>query len=289
MNVRQQQTLALGGVAGIRTAGTGKPAGLAALGLARVALELKTFWRNREAVVFTFAFPVMILVLFGSIFSGELDGTGVDFRQYMVAGIMASGVMSVSFQTLAFSIALEQDDGTLKRLAGTPMPKAAYFIGKLGMVLVVGLLEVAVTLAVGVLGYGMEPPATAARWLTFAWVFVLGISACSLLGIAYTRVIRNPRAAAAVVTPPFIFLQFVSGVYLVYTELPGWLQQVGALFPLKWMAQGLRSAFLPDSFALAEQAHSWEHGTTALVLAAWLVGAFVASALVFRWRGRGNA
>ena len=285
----RQQTVALGnGVAGVRTAGTGRAPGTVRIGLARVVLELKAFVRNREAVVFTFAFPVMILVLFGSIFHGELGNTGVDFRQYMVAGIMASGVMSVSFQTLAFAIALEQDDGTLKRLAGTPMPKAAYFIGKLGMVLVVGLLEVAVTLAIGVLAYGLDVPATAARWLTLVWVFVLGISACSLAGIAYSRVIRNVRAAAAVVTPPFIFLQFVSGVYFVYTELPEWLQRVGAVFPLKWMAQGLRSVFLPDSFRVAETAGSWEHGTTALVLAAWLVGAFAASALVFRWRGRGD-
>jgi ABC-2 type transport system permease protein len=289
MSTRQQQTVALGdGVAGIRTAGTGRAPGAVPVGLERVLLELKVFWRNREAVVFTFAFPVMILVLFGSIFHGELGNTGVDFRQYMVAGIMASGVMSVSFQTLAFSISLEQDDGTLKRLAGTPMPKAAYFIGKLGMVLVVGLLGVAVTLAIGVLAYGLEPPASASHWLTLAWVFVLGISACSLTGIAYSRAIRNVKAAAAVVTPPFIFLQFVSGVYLVYTDLPEWLQRIGALFPLKWMAQGLRSVFLPDSFRLAEPAQSWEHGMTALVLAAWLVATFAASALAFRWRGRAD-
>jgi ABC-2 type transport system permease protein len=289
MSAQQQSAVLDPAVAGIRTAAPARRPGLLALGLARIGLELRTFSRNREAVIFTFAFPVMILVLFGSIFSGELGGTGVDFRQYMVAGIMASGVMSVSFQTLAFSIALEQDDGTLKRLAGTPMPKAAYFIGKMGMVLVVGLAEVAVTLGVGTLAYGMELPATAARWLTLAWVFGLGITACSLIGIAYSRVIRNAKAAAAVVTPPFIFLQFVSGVYVVYTQLPEWLQRIGALFPLKWMAQGLRSVFLPDGFMLAEPAQSWEHGMTALVLAGWLVAAFAASVLVFRWRGRGDA
>jgi hypothetical protein len=75
-------------------------------------------------------------------------------------------------------------------------------------------------------------------------------------------------------------------VHIVHTELPEWLRRVGALFPLKWMAQGLRSAFPPDSFGVAETAGSWEHGTTALVLAAWLVGAFAASAPLFRWRGR---
>ena len=270
----------------LRTIGKGRPASLATVGWHRVVLELKTFFRNRESVIFTFAFPIMILVLFGAIFSGRVGSTAVDFRQYLVAGIMASGLVSVSFSTLATGISLEQGDGTLKRLAGTPMPKAAYFIGKLGMVLVVGLAEVAVTLGIGALAYGLHLPDTPAKWFTFAWVCLLGISACSLMGIAYTRVIRNPKAASAVVTPPFIALQFISGVYFVFSELPKWLQTVASFFPLKWIAQGLRSVFLPESFALTESARSWEHGRTALVLGAWCVAAFVMSVRWFRWRAR---
>jgi ABC-2 type transport system permease protein len=77
MSTQQQSAVLDPVVAGIRTAGTGRSPGLVAVGLARIGLELKTFSRNREAVIFTFAFPVMILVLFGSIFSGELGDTGV--------------------------------------------------------------------------------------------------------------------------------------------------------------------------------------------------------------------
>jgi hypothetical protein len=51
-----------------------------------------------------------------------------------------------------------------------------------------------------------------------------------------------------------IILQFFSGVFFVFTDLPGWMQQVAALFPLKWMTQGMRSVFLPDSFAAQEVA-----------------------------------
>ena len=46
-------------------------------------------------------------------------------------------------------------------------------------------------------------------------------------------------------------LQFISGVFFVYSDLPAWMQHVGAVFPLKWIAQGMRSVFLPDSFAVA--------------------------------------
>jgi ABC-2 type transport system permease protein len=54
--------------------------------------------------------------------------------------------MSVSFSNLAISIGLEKDDGTLKRPAGTPMPKASYFIGKLGMVYILAVVELVLML-----------------------------------------------------------------------------------------------------------------------------------------------
>jgi ABC-2 type transport system permease protein len=59
---------------------------------------------------------------------------------------------------------------------------------------------------------------------------------------------------------------------------------VAAVFPLKWMAQGLRSAFLPAHAAVLEPAHSWEHGKTALVLAAWVAAGLVLCIRTFRWQ-----
>jgi ABC-2 type transport system permease protein len=61
------------------------------------------------------------------------------------------------------------------------------------------------------------------------------------------------------------------------------MQQIAALFPLKWMCQGMRSAFLPDSFASFEAAGGWELGKVALVLGAWCVGGLVLCLTTFRW------
>ena len=254
-----------------------------ALGRRRAGLETKLFFRDKDAVGFTFAFPVMLLLLFGTIFSGEIGDSGVDVAQVMVAGILAAGVASVSFVTLAISIALERDNGTLTRLAGTPMPRASYFIGKVGLVLVTTVSEAAILLAVGVALYGLELPTDPGRWFTFAWVFLLGVSACSLLGIAMSGVPRSARSAAAVVNLPFVALEFVSGVFLLYSELPAGLQAVGALFPLKWMAQGFRSVFLPDAFTVVEPSGGWEHGRVALMLAVWTVAGFALCRATFRW------
>lgn len=255
------------------------------IGASRAVIELKQFFRAREAVVFTFAFPPMLLIIFGSVFNGEV-APGVNFRQVFLPGMIASGIMSVAFQSLAISVALERDDGTLKRLRGTPMPPAAYFIGKILQLLVTGLIEVAILLAIGTLFLGVHLPRTGADWFTLAWVFGLGLITSALLGLAVSAIPRSGKSAAPVVTLPFVVLQFISGVYFLYRDLPSWLQHVAALFPLKWMCQGMRSVFLPDSWASQEVTGTWELGRTALVLTLWTVLGLLAVLRTFRWTKR---
>jgi ABC-2 type transport system permease protein len=89
-----------------------------------------------------------------------------------------------------------------------------------------------------------------------------------------------------VVVLPFLVLQFISGVYISIDTIPDWMLNIGALFPLKWMCQGLRGVFLPESAQVLEQAGSWEFGRIALVLGAWCVGGLALCLLTFRWKNR---
>ncbi|WP_240971095.1 ABC transporter permease [Microbispora hainanensis] len=253
--------------------------------VSRSSVELKSFFRNRQSLVFTLLLPIVLLVVLGSIFSGTVPGTHTDFKQMFIAGIIACGVMSVSFNGLAISVAIERDTGMIRRLASSPMPKSAYFVGKVVRVAVTGTLETVLLLAVAVLAFGLPLPSTAARWETLVWVLLLGGVACTLLAVAFSSVIPNARSASAIVTLPFLVLQFISGVFFPYSQLPAWMQTVAALFPLKWMTQGLRSVFLPNDFAHVEPAGVWELDRVALVLAAWCLAGLALSFLTFRWRG----
>ncbi|WP_330295427.1 ABC transporter permease [Streptomyces sp. NBC_00503] len=255
-----------------------------ALGLSRGALEIKQFARQRDSVIFTFAFPIVFLTLFASIFSGTVEGTGITASQLYAAGMVAAGIMSTSFQSLGISIAVERDEKVLRRLRGTPMPPAAYFLGKVWMVLVTGLAETVILLLVGATLFGLDLPSSATKWLTFAWIFVLGLAGCALLGIAISSLPKSGKSASSVVVLPFLVLQFISGVYIPIGQIPDWLLNIGALFPLKWMCQGLRGVFLPESAAVLEQAGSWEYGKVALVLGAWVVGGLVLCLLTFKWK-----
>jgi ABC-2 type transport system permease protein len=266
--------------------GVGGLPGAWGLGLRRGALEIRQFFRQRDQVVFTFAFPVVFLFLFASIFRDDVAGAGITASQLYVPAMMAAGIMSTSFQALGMSIAVERGEKVLRRLRGTPMPPAAYFLGKIWLVLFTGLLETVILLLVGTTLYDVNLPSEAGRWFDLAWIFVLGITACALLGIAISSVPRSASSASSVVVLPFLVLQFISGVYIAIGTIPDWMLTIGALFPLKWMCQGLRGVFLPESAQVLEQAGSWELGRVALVLAAWCVGGLALCLLTFRWKDR---
>jgi ABC-2 type transport system permease protein len=256
------------------------------LGLGRGGVELKSFFRDKMAVAFIFALPSILLVLLGSIFGGQAAAHGVTVGQLFTAGMIAGGIMSTTFQYLAIGIATEREDGMLKRLSGTPMPPAAYFMGKVIQVMICTVAETALLMAVGVAFYHLHLPTSPGRWWTFAWVFLLGTAACSLLGIAASSLPRSAASAAPVISLPFTVLQFISGVYVPFNNVPGWMRDVASLFPLKWMGQGMRSVFLPENAATLEPSHAWEHGRTALVLAVWIVAGLVLCTRTFRWQSR---
>jgi hypothetical protein len=123
--------------------------------------------------------------------------------------IRALAALATAFVTMGSGLALDREDGTLKRLHGTPAPAAAYLLGKLILVLV------------GSLVFGMTLP-DAGHWLTFAWLFVLSVVACSLLSIAVSAIVKRGRTAGAILNVPVIALQFISGVSISYASSTSW-------------------------------------------------------------------
>ncbi|WFE46708.1 ABC transporter permease [Verrucosispora sp. WMMD1129] len=269
----------------VTAAAPARRSGPAGLALRQGRLEIRQFLRSRESVVFTLGFPLIMVLIFASIFDEEI-APGVSYTQYFITGMIATGLMTVSFQNLGIWIPIERDRGVLKRYRGTPMPKWVWFAGKVIMVLVTGVVMTALLLAVSVTLFDLELPTTTTAWLTFGWVSALGVTACTLCGIAISSLARTARSGSAVVTPVALVLQFISGVFFVFTNLPTWMQQVAALFPLKWMCQGLRAVFLPESFGADEPGGSFELNRVALVLGVWCVIGLVLCLTTFRWTTR---
>jgi len=265
------------------------PAGRALrLGGSRIVDEVRGYFRQGDSVFFTFLFPIVMLTIFSTAFSNQSfgsDATGgeVSAASYYLPGMLAAGLLLSGLQNLAVDIATERSDGTLKRLAGTPLPVTSYFIGKIGQVLVTGTAQAVILLLTAWLLFGVDLPTSGEKWLTFGWVFLLGVTTSAVLGIALSQLPSSGKSATAVVIPITLVLQFISGVYLPFGQLPDWLQNVANFFPLKWMAQGMRSVFLPETFEAAEPGGVWNLVGVVLALSAWLVAGLVVCRLVFRW------
>ncbi len=254
-----------------------------ALGIGRTAFEVRGYFRRNDQMFFTFLFPMVMLAIFSTAFSSMSFGPGLDAATYYLPAMIAAGILTSGVQNLGTDIANERYDGTLKRLAGTPLSPVSYFIGKIGQVLVTGIAQSVILIAVGHFVFGVALPTSADRWVAFAWILILGLITSALIGIGVSQLPRSAKSASAVITPVVLVLQFISGVYLPFSQLPEWLQNVAAVFPLKWMAQGMRFVFLPDDLASLEVGGSWNLAGVALALGLWFVIGFVLARVTFRW------
>jgi len=256
------------------------------LGISRTGYEISTYFRQGDAVFFNFLFPLVMLSIFSVAFSEASfgpPGEEISAAAFYLPGMLAAGLLLSGLQNLAIDIAQEKSDGTLKRFAGTPLPIVSYFIGKLGKVLITGLAQAAMLLIVAAVVFRVELPTEPEKWFTFAWVFFLGVTTSAILGIALSGVPRSGKSAVAVIIPITLVLQFISGVYLGFSQLPEWLQNVASVFPLKWMAQGMREVFLPASFEVLEQGESWNLPGVALACGIWFVVGLIVVRITFRW------
>lgn len=247
--------------------------------LARLRLGITSYFRSTDSFVFSFAFPILMFWIFATVFGHDNLAT----TTYYLAAMVASAALLSGMQTLATDIATERNDGTLKRLAGTPLSASSYLIGKFGVVLTSVCGQVMVLLVLAVTVFQVQLPIDANRWLIFAAVMVLSTATFACLGIALARIPQSAKAASGIVVPVVLVTQFLSGVYLPFSKLPSWMQQVSALFPVKWAAQGMRYVFTPDTSRALEVTGQREVGRVCLWLGLWLLAGLVLTRFTFRW------
>lgn len=237
--------------------------------------EQKTFWRNPQSAFFTFAFPLMFLVVFATLNSGEhlKELGGISYNQYFIPAILAFGLMSACYSNLAMGLTERRETGALKRLRGTPLPAWALVGGLLLSSLVVTVLLAVITIAAGVAFYDVHPPY---RVLPLLVALTLGTVTFCALGIAVSTLVPNNEAAPAIVQFPFFLLNFISGVFFPVAS-SSVLHQIAAYFPLSHLVDASFGAFDPRVTG------SGFRGTDLAVLAAWAVGSTYVAVRRFRW------
>ena len=169
------------------------------------------FWRNREAAFFSFLFPIILLVLLGSVY-GDDEIEGVSGATFLLAGLIGYGVAATAFASLAITLVIRREAGLLKRVRGTPLSPATYLAAVIASIVIVIALQAAAQVLIGRFLLDADWPASPA---SFVAVLVIGAASFAALGLAVTTVVRTGEGSSAVVnaiTQPWVVAGSVTAV-----------------------------------------------------------------------------
>jgi ABC-2 type transport system permease protein len=246
--------------------------------LRQIRYEQKFYWRSPSSAVFTFAFPILLLVIFGTLNQRQTVAAlgGISYNQFYVPGIVAFGVISACYTNLAISLCFRRDAGVLKRIRGTPLPPWVFMAGNIGSSLVVSLLLVALTTSVGVLFYNVTFPG---RWSAFLLTLVVGAFCFCALGLAVTVVISTATASPAIVNGVLFPLLFISGTFYP-VQATSVLGRIASAFPIRHFELAVFAVFDP------RRAGSGIDPASLLVMLGWGIAALIVAVKRFRWEPR---
>jgi len=260
----------------------------AALVMRQVRYTNKAFWRNPASAFFTFAFPLMFLVIFTALLGqGELQfgAFSLETTTYYVGAMAAFGVISACFTNIAIQTTFNRDLGILKRLRGTPLPSGAYMAARVLHAMVVGAILVAITLVFGKLVYDSPLP-SGGPLLEFVVTFLVGALSFAALALALTAAIPNAEAAPPIVNAAILPLLFLSGIFIpLDSEAPKWITTVADIFPVKHFADAMRAGFLGNLEVAGHRVFVFDW-VDVLIIAAWGVVGLILAARFFSWEPR---
>jgi ABC-2 type transport system permease protein len=233
--------------------------------------SLRHSLRNAEALTMSIVLPVMLMLLFTTVFGGAIDPTG-GYVNYVAPGIilLCAGFGAAS---TAVDVATDMENGIMDRFRTMPIRSWAVLTGHVVASLVRNLIASAVVVAVGLL-VGFRPTATPLEWLG-----VFAIVALYILAITYlfAAIGLAAKSAAAANGYGFIllFLPYLSSAFVPVNTMPDWLRWISDNQPITPIIETLRGLLLGSELG---DRPLWALGWIALIL----VIAITWGAIMFR-------
>ncbi|MCX5192579.1 ABC transporter permease [Streptomyces sp. NBC_00249] len=205
--------------------------------------------RDKATLFFTFAFPLLFLVVFGLIFSGQdVEQSGRPYISYIAPGVMSWGVANAAVFGIAFTLMQWRRDDLLRLIRLTPTPLTTVLASRYVLALVIGVVQAAVFVAVAMLpGFGLELDG---RWPLVLPALVAGITAFMAIGVIVGTYAKTPEAVAAIANCLMVPMAFLSGSFLPLDMMPSWLRSFSRVLPLRYLNDAATGA-LTGSGSLA--------------------------------------
>ena len=233
--------------------------------------------RDPLSVFFGAVFPVLLLVFFSAIYGREVEWGGMPLPQYLAAAFAVYGVAVLAYVNLSGSVVEARARGVLKRLRGTPLPRSAYLVGRIGAAVALGMLTIVLVMGVGVVLFGVRIPWAA--WAPTLLVVLLTIGCMAALGLLLACVVDSPQSAIALALATLLPLSMISDIFVNTPQMPTALSAIAWAFPLRHMAWAAAHTAAGDPLDATWLLHVG-------VIAAWGLVAGLLAWRLFRWEPR---
>lgn len=201
----------------------------------------KASYRDVTTVFFTFAFPLIFLVVFGTIFHGQAVGdTGRSYINYIAPGVLSWAVGNAAVFGVGFTFMQWRDSDLLRLIRMSPTRLTTVLASRFTVVIVVAFIQAVLFVLVAVAFFGLT---LAGSWPQAALLILLGAAVFSALGAIIGSLANTPEAVAAVSNFVMLPMAFLSGAFLPLALLPEWLQHASRALPLRYFNDGVAGAF----------------------------------------------
>jgi ABC-2 type transport system permease protein len=225
------------------------------MSIAYIGLESVRQLKNARGLIFTFAIPLVMLLIFGSAYGsgGVIDKTTglpwVVVTTIQMAGY--GGMMAALGQ--AFNIVTERSIGWNRQLRITPLSGTGYLISKVVSALAVSLVSIVLLIVVSVVV--LHAQLSFGNWALAALALWVGVIPFALIAVLIGQ-FAKPQFAQPLFMVVFFGMAILGGLWIPLQIMPDWVSNIAQIVPSYWlnrmgqMGAGLKGDMLEPMLVL---------------------------------------
>lgn len=193
---------------------------------------------------------------------------GMNYRNFMVPGILAILVTMIGGFMTALNIVKEKEIGTIEQINVTPIKKHIFILGKLIPFWILGNVVFTIGLTAAWLIYGIQPVGSLLVLYSFIWIYLLAVLGFGLLVSTYSE---NQQQAMFILFFFMMIFILLGGLFTSIDSMPGWAKIIARINPVSYIIEVFRMVVLKGSSFKDILPHIGIISLIAVVLNTWAI------------------
>jgi ABC-2 type transport system permease protein len=192
----------------------------------------------------------------------------MNYKMYMVPGILAILVTMIGGFLSALNIVKEKEVGTIEQINVTPIKKHHFILGKLIPFWVLGNIVFTLGLLVAWIVYGIVPLGNIGVMYLFVGVFLLAVLG---FGLLISTVCDTQQQAMFIMFFFMMIFILMGGLFTSIDSMPDWAKFVSRFNPVSYLIDVMRMIILKGSGLTDVLTHLGIMSLFAIVLNTWAI------------------